>query len=59
MAGEWFVYKRKKRAYVGCFPTRKEAVYWCKINQISAIPDGEWEDDYVLYEMVNGKLEHR
>lgn len=32
------------------FSSRKDAVYWCKVNQISSLPDGSWEDDYSIVE---------
>ena len=50
-----YVYRRTTDGIQGkplkVFATRKDAVYWCKVNQKSSPPDGEWEDDYELLEM--------
>lgn len=50
-----YVYKRasnsvRDRLPLKTFSTRKDAVYWCKVNQVSHLPDGEWEDDYEIVE---------
>lgn len=45
------VYSRINDKLLQSFKTRKDAVYWCKVNQISLLPDGEWEDDYYIAEV--------
>lgn len=42
------VYLRKNNRLLRTFPTRKDAVYWCKVNQLSPYPNGTWTDDYYL-----------
>lgn len=44
------VYLRKDHQFIRSFTYRKDAVYWCKVNQISLLPDGEWGDDYIIEE---------
>jgi hypothetical protein len=45
---QFLVYRRKDMVFLRSFETRPDAVWWCGINQISSLPDGEWEDDYYL-----------
>ena len=42
------VYDRKTNKLLKRFVTRKDAVYWCKVNQKTSLPDGEWDDDYYI-----------
>lgn len=44
----FLVVNRSNHKFVYAASQRKDAVYWCKVNQISSLPDGEWEDDYLI-----------
>ena len=45
---KYIVYRRHDNQLMKSFDRRKDAVFWCKVNQISYLPDGEWEDDYFI-----------
>lgn len=34
----------------GQFNTRKEAVYYCKVNQTLPLPDYKWDDQFEIVE---------
>ena len=44
------VYDRRHWQFLRSFDNRKDAVYWCSVNQISPLPDYEWKDDYYISE---------
>ena len=46
------VVNRKSKKVMGRFLTRKDAVYWCKVNQSLPIPDYEWEDEFCIQKYV-------
>ena len=51
------VYKRgsdgiRKGRAVATFLTRKDAVYYCKVNQTLPLPNYEWEDEFEIVENV-------
>jgi len=47
------VIRRSDNRAVASFPNREQAVYWCMVNRISPLPDGEWEDDYAIVPFVD------
>lgn len=44
------VYRIKDRKFMGGFRTRKDAVYFCKVEQTLPLPNCEWEDEFEIRE---------
>lgn len=42
------VYRVRDNAFVHYAQSEADAVFWCKMNQLSVLPNGSWEDDYYL-----------
>jgi hypothetical protein len=42
------VYRRKDNKFLSSFDTRKDAVFYCKVNQTLPLPDYEWEDEFEI-----------
>jgi hypothetical protein len=40
------VFRIKDEQFMGEFKTRKDAVYFCKVEQTLPLPDYEWEDEF-------------
>lgn len=47
------IYRRKNGELLACFSSRKEAVFYCKVNQTLPTPDYEWEDEFEIQEQNN------
>jgi hypothetical protein len=44
------VFRRKGGQFVRAFRARKDAVYFCKVEQTLPTPDYEWEDEFEIRE---------
>jgi hypothetical protein len=44
------VFRRKGGQLVKAFRSRKNAVYFCKVEQTLPTPDYEWEDEFEIRE---------
>lgn len=54
---EFKVYMRggdgiRRGSAIATFDTRKDAVYYCKVNQSLPLPNYEWDDEFEIVEKV-------